>query len=317
MPRPNVTQTAAVLVLILWGCTALPAPTVFPIAPVESERPTGSPAPTVDLTWDPGLTAAHVDVVAEEEVVYTGDLAPLTLTSATDDGLAVGIAEVTLTFGDGTTSTVKGACDAGASPITAVHLFQSAGHFQVGISAARLCQEFATSLDGPVGILVEPSAPASTREWPRCTTFQLRMVGVNRGSALSNGGAIVTVHNVSSTGCQLDGYPGLVLFSANGARLPTDLHHATTGAYLFPAIPTKPVALRPGSYGSFQIAYGATAFGPQANDPPDFGCPVAAWVRVILPGSTEFGTARMEFAPCNGWLGVSPVFPGRDWITFP
>jgi hypothetical protein len=45
-------------------------------------------------------------------------------------------------------------------------------------------------------------------------------------------------------------------------------------------------------------------------------CPVTSAVRVILPGTHEFGTAIVSIAPCEGLVQVSPIVPGADRLTF-
>lgn len=36
----------------------------------------------------------------------------------------------------------------------------------------------------------------------------------------------------------------------------------------------------------------------------------------ILPGTREFGTAKVSIAPCEGTVEVSPIVPGADRLMF-
>ena len=128
--------------------------------------------------------------------------------------------------------------------------------------------------------------------------------------------SIVSIQNVSTRPCRLEGYPVVVLIGPSRAPLVTVLHQATEGAYLFPAIPERRVALPSGAWASFQFAYAAVSGGPQAGTPPDFGCPAGDALRITLPGVLDAGTLDMATRACDGWISVTPVFPGRDWISF-
>jgi hypothetical protein len=151
---------------------------------------------------------------------------------------------------------------------------------------------------------------------PTCTFEQLRATALDKGSNLGNGGILFTLHNGSSTACQLIGYPRLLLIGPKGRLLDTNMQEATDGAYLFPAIPANLIVLSPGADASFQAAYAAIPFGSQADDPVAVACPSTEGVRITLPGSQEPVDISLQVAACGGWLSVSPVFPGSEWLGY-
>ncbi len=69
----------------------------------------------------------------------------------------------------------------------------------------------------------------------------------------------------------------------------------------------------PGDVATFMLGYGGN---PSGAEPYAVACPVASAVRVILPGTHEFGTAITSIAPCEGLVQVSPIVPGADRLTF-
>jgi hypothetical protein len=124
------------------------------------------------------------------------------------------------------------------------------------------------------------------------------------------------VQNVGTKGCALKGYPGLMIVGRNGTLLPTHVRRATTGAYSFPAVVPHTVALAPGEVGSFMIGYGNNPSGPAVNQPYDVACPRSVALRVIFPGTTQFGTAKVGIGACGGVLDVSPIVPGAAGVQF-
>ena len=160
---------------------------------------------------------------------------------------------------------------------------------------------------------VFPSAPAASASWLVCSTFQLHLAGTWTGVGLGNVATQITLTNVSAHACTLVGYPAVVLVGADGQLLPTQATPATSGAYLFPAVVPHHVALAPGDVATFMLGYGGN---PSGAEPYAVACPVASAVRVILPGTHEFGTAIVSIAPCEGLVQVSPIVPGADRLTF-
>jgi hypothetical protein len=143
------------------------------------------------------------------------------------------------------------------------------------------------------------------------------MSGFELGAGLGNVAALFRLRNVSSDGCVLSGYPGIQLMARTGAELPTTVRNAVTGAYMFPAVRPQRVALGPGDTGSFELAYSDNPFGGGENLPYDVACPSTHWVRIILPGTRQFGSAEVSIAPCEGLVIPSPIYPGVDRLQFP
>ena len=278
-----------------------PAETQAPATP----SPTTAPAPTAALYF------------VAEEVLFSGT--PSTFAVGAElGGNKVAVAQATVDFGDGTApASGSSPCTSGANRVELRHAYAAAGRFTVSITSAALCEP-AEALDTSEAarVLVLSTATGVAATWPRCTTFQLHMSGVDKGSSLSNGGALFLLENVSSQACTLDGYPSIQFVAGTGALLTTLVTQATTGDYLFPTISPGLVALAPGGYAGFEAGYADIPFGSTANATQDVACPTARWVRIILPETHQFGTSETTIAPCNGWLNVSAIFPGRDWISF-
>jgi hypothetical protein len=143
------------------------------------------------------------------------------------------------------------------------------------------------------------------------------MTGGWTGAGLGNVATLIRLTNISNVGCSLTGYPSLQLVSPSGSMLPTQVRLATDGDYMFPSIAVGRVALSPGGVAAFEVGYGDNPSGAAADEPYAVACPVARWVRVILPQVQQYGTAKMPLAPCGGRVNVSPIFPGADHIDFP
>ena len=116
----------------------------------------------------------------------------------------------------------------------------------------------------------------------------------------------ITLANASSTTCELEGYPGMLLLDAAGNPLPT---HVVFGGQGFePAIansaPTL-VVLGAGQSGAFTLRYSDVTTGTETS------CPMSAKARVTPPDDTAYGTITLMIGPCNGGeIHVSPVYPG-------
>jgi hypothetical protein len=277
--------------------------------------PTASPA--LAARPSPQLSAAaYID--SDLEVLFSGDRVAFTLGAwAGSPASDVPVSEATVDFGDGTTAAVAGSCSAVVAPQKITHVCEASGHYAARVTSALLCEPGrGLDVDATRPLLVLPSAPPSTRAWPTCTTFQLHMIGIDKGAGLGNVGALFRLKNTSSAGCTLVGYPGIRLVSQTGAILHSDVHQAVNGDYLFPPIVPHLVALAPGGYAAFNLGYGDNPFGPGTNEPYDLACPTARWVRIVLPNTNQFGTASFAMAPCEGRVNVSAIFPGADWVSF-
>jgi hypothetical protein len=310
-PLPDSSTTPATPPLV----TAAPStsPTAAPATPLTT------PAPAARRSASPTPAVAYAYVDADLEVVFTGDTASFRV-GAEANGANLPLARAIVDFGDGSPpDPVSGSCSVQRTNLKIHHVFAATGRHVATVTSAELCDP-STSLDVMAGqvarVLVLATASPATATWPTCTTFQLRMTGVDQGAGLGNVGVLFRLQNVSTAGCTLLGFPGLRLVSPSGALLPTDVHPAITGEYLFPAIRPHRVALAPRAYAAFDLGYVDNPFGPTASQPFDVACPTARAVRITIPQTTQYGTTVVPLGPCNGLLFVSPIFPGRDWISF-
>ena len=133
------------------------------------------------------------------------------------------------------------------------------------------------------------------------------------GAATGNVGDVIRLQSRSAASCQLTGYPGLVLISPRGDELRTVARAAFDGSYLFPAVAARRVALAPGDYASFEIGYTDNTSGVGNSEPYSVACPSAAWLRVRLPGTHQYGTVTAPLAPCEGVIDVAPLVAGLGW----
>jgi hypothetical protein len=165
-------------------------------------------------------------------------------------------------------------------------------------------------------LLVFPSASAASARWPTCTTFQLRLTGRSIGAGMGNIADLIVLQNRSATSCKLEGYPGLQLVASDGRLLPTTVAPRSVGAYMFPSVVPHRVALTPGAYASFELGYADIPSGAENNERYNVACPSSAGVRVILPGTHQYGTAALPVGACGGRVDVSPLVPGSSGFSF-
>jgi hypothetical protein len=277
---------------------------------------------------DLARAARTVDVFLEPsgQVPFTGEVTTVTVTAATATGPLrwLRLASVTVGFGDGASVSATESCSGAhqapaASGLPVRHAYRRAGLFTAQVTSARVCG-LAGLVNGGAGgipIPVLASAPPASASWPPCTQGQLRISASSTGAALGHEGVLFTLLNVSGADCRLLGYPGLQLVASDGSQLPTTVSDATAGTYLFPPVAPHLVALPPGGYAAFQLEYGDNPFGAASSEPYATACPAATQADVFLPGAQASGAVAVAMAPCSGDVWVSPVIPGRAWITFP
>ena len=312
---------ALVIGMTLGACGApTPSATVGPTPPPSPSptstavRPSASPttmSPTPTLAAQP----VGVELDAAPSPAFAGDPVTLTVSGFVPDSTSLRIATATVDFGDGSTGTVSGSC---AARVAVGHVYQRGGDYQPTVTALTGCAGSpAANIPFPTTTLhVFPSAPAASARWPVCNTFQLHLAGPWTGAGLGNVATQITLTNVSAQACTLEGYPGVLLVGARGRLLVTHAMPATNGAYLFPAVVPHLVALAPGDVATFMLGYGDNPFGAGLSEPYEIACPLTSAVMVILPGTHEFGTAKVSIAPCEGMVQVSPIVPGADRLTF-
>lgn len=301
-----------------------------PTAPSSALPPTfapsiASPSPTTTsaLTSPSPVLSADVAISPDIQVVYANENVALSASAFVISDKTAGtgpleIASATIGFGDGTSGSVQQSCAGAADRVALHHRYASPGDYKLTVSAATLCQTgWQLNLDTGEGIRILPAPAVGTAGWPLCTTFQLKMTDGGTGAGLGNVATLIHLTNVSASGCNLAGYPDLRLISATGDLLPTEVHLATDGAYMFASMAIGRVALAPGEVASLEFGYTDNPFGDAANQPYDVACPPARWLRVTLPQNHQYGTAKVATAPCGGIVSVSPIYPGSAWIGFP
>jgi hypothetical protein len=221
----------------------------------------------------------------------------------------------TVDFGDGSVGTTGAAC---AAPAKLEHVYQRGGDFHPRVIAVKTCGRsvMADLSAAATTLLVFPSASPASASWPTCTTFQLRLTGSGIGAGMGNVADLIVLQNRSTTSCKLEGYPGLQLVASCGRLLPTTVAPPSAGAYSFPLLLPHRVALPPGAYASFELGWEDVPSGAGNNEPYNVACPSSAWVRVILPGTHQYGTAALPMGACGGRVDVSPLVPGSSGFSF-
>jgi hypothetical protein len=289
----------------------------------------GTSHPTAAGTASASAVAASaagtvIYLTTSEQVPFTGDVVTLKAQASPGPGSAgwLRLASVTVSFGDGSAGSASQPCAASRPPaargLTIGHVYQRPGRFTAQVTSARVCGRAGRPDLAAVtaALRVLPTAPVASASWPQCRPDGVLVAARGTGAGLGHVGVLFTLRNVSRTSCRLMGYAGLRLLSRAG-RLPTTVHHATSGTYLFPPVAPHRVALRPGALAAFELEYEDNPFGPQASKPYAQACPAATLAEVILPGARGYRVVAAAMAPCSGAVWISPVFPGRQWIVFP
>jgi hypothetical protein len=272
--------------------------------------PVASPSPQASAQ------GATVFLDTGDNVAFSGERVTLTVDAYTPaDPLATVAVAATVDFGDGSVGTTGASC---AAPATLKHVYQRGGTYDPKVIAVTTCgQSITADLTGASSILrIFPTAPATSVSWPTCTTFQLRMTGRSIGAGMGNMADLIVLQNRSTTNCKLEGYPGLQLVVSDGRLLPTTVAPPSAGAYSFPLVLPHRVALVPGTYASFELGWEDQPSGAGNNEPYAVACPSSEWVRVILPGTRQYGTAALPMGACGGRVDVSPLVPGSTGFSF-
>jgi hypothetical protein len=314
---------ASVVAAMIAACTSSPTPSGSVAASATPSATAYAPSPTTSTVIPSPVPLADVVISPDIPVVYAEDGATMWASAFIAGGKTgpsgpLAIASVTVDFGDGAVGSVSQNCASPALRLQLHHAYEAAGSYMLRVTSATLCDEaWRLELDTGEGIQALVAASSETADWPKCMTYQLKMTDGGTGAGLGNVVTLIRMTNVSNSGCYLIGYPGLQLVSAAHTLLPTYVHQATQGDYMFPAMAVGRVALGPGDIGAFEVGYGDNPTGWAENEPYDVACPSARWLRVILPQTNQWGTADAPTAPCDGTVNVSPVFPGPEGIGFP
>jgi hypothetical protein len=131
-----------------------------------------------------------------------------------------------------------------------------------------------------------------------CQAGQFSASLVHSGAAAGTIGDIVELTNASSTTCTVDGYPGLVLYNAQGQATPVTVQLSAVGGVAGPTL----VTLTPGSSASFDLLL-SNAVPPQTSCQP-------STLGVTTPGSTGEVRLNDSINPC-----ASPGTPPRLTVS--
>jgi Domain of unknown function (DUF4232) len=276
----------------------------------------------------PSASPTALYLATGEQVPFAGDAVTVTAQASAGPGTTrwLRLADVTVSFGDGTSGSASQACAGNpvspAKGLSVRHRYLRAGTFTAQVRSARICGRAGPpDLSGvSAAMRVLPAAPAASVSWPICAGAGAQVAARGVGAGLGHVGVLFTVRNATASGCRLTGYAGLRLLGPGGGPLPTSVHHATSGTYLFPPVAPHLVALRPGGYAAFLLEYEDNPWGALASEPYAKACPAATDARVSLPGVSAarvISVVGAAMAPCGGEVWISPVIPGRAWINFP
>jgi Protein of unknown function (DUF4232) len=288
-----------------------PEPSTSGSSPQDFTKASPTPAASRPTLLPAALPTVSIGLDAAPYVFYSGDPVTFTVSGSTIGTIyqEVDVRSATIAFGDGRSVQTGDLCG-GGSPV--LHTYSRSGRLTARVTTATLCSPMdAIDLSmATTGVAVLAAAPVASTGWPTCTTFQLQLSIASLGAGMGHVGDLVRLQNRSSRSCQLTGYPALTLIAPDGDRMPTKSRAAVDGAYLFPALAARRVALVPGFYASFEIGYNDE---PSGAEPYAVGCPLAASLRVTLPGTDEYGTVRASIAPCEGSIDVAPLVSGPGW----
>jgi hypothetical protein len=140
-----------------------------------------------------------------------------------------------------------------------------------------------------------------------CQPAQLRIAPQQGTGAAGTITMTVSLTNVSSTTCTLQGYPGMQLLAASGSSLPTQV---VRGGTQFPAAAANQspalVTLAPQQVATFSLAYEDVPVGNETT------CPTSAKAEITPPNDVGHGVVTLAISPCNGGtVHVSPVYAGN------
>ena len=324
----------------LAGCGVSGATGASPGPSGPASAGTSSAAPTT--TASPGKLAASQSagggtstspavlyLATSEQVPFAGDAVTVTAQATAGPGTTrwLRLADVTVSFGDGASGSARQACTGNPVPpakgLSVGHRYLQAGTFTAQVTSARICGQAASPDLSEViaGMRVLPAAPPASASWPICTAAAgARIAARGTGAGLGHVGVLFTVRKTGASGCRLSGYAGLRLLGPGASPLPTSVHHATSGTYLFPPVAPHLVALKPGGYAAFLLEYEDNPWGALASEPYAKACPSVTDAKVTLPGvpaASVISVVGAAMAPCGGEVWISPVIPGRAWINFP
>lgn len=183
----------------------------------------------------------------------------------------------------------------GAAPVAA------AATIAVALAACSSPQPSVRSTQPPPTTSTSVSATSTTASGvAHCAAADLQGTVAGSQGAAGTIELTVALRNTTSAPCAIEGYPGALLYDANGSPLPTDVVRG--GTFNFTDFAAAPVTVAAGSTAFFNVAY---------SDVPtnNATCPSAASLWVTPPDDTDHLTVTARIMACDGGkLTVSPVF---------
>jgi Protein of unknown function (DUF4232) len=116
---------------------------------------------------------------------------------------------------------------------------------------------------------------------------------------------MITVTNVGTSPCTVDGYPAMALFSGSGAPLTVTLVNGLSVSVSTPAnAPPSSFSVAPSSTAQFAYQFSDVPVGSETS------CPTSESASVTMPGAPTASPAfQLAIGPCGGGtIRVSPVY---------
>ncbi len=150
------------------------------------------------------------------------------------------------------------------------------------------------------------SGPTSTTAGvTTCPASQLQLTLTDANGAAGQQEDTVVMTNTGTITCTLVGYPGMQLYDASGAAIPTTVVRGQqTFAVAAANQPVNLVTLSPGQAGAYTLHYEDVPVGAETS------CPISSTAQVTPPNDVDTVPVDLRIAPCNnGTVHVSPVYP--------
>ena len=148
-----------------------------------------------------------------------------------------------------------------------------------------------------------PTTTSTGAASPACTHITAAAVQGQGAAGTITG--MITVTNVGTSPCTVDGYPAMALFSGSGTPLTVTLVNGLSVSVSTPAnAPPSSFAVAPSSTAQFAYQFSDVPVGSETS------CPTSESASVTMPGATTASPAfQLAIGPCgDGTIRVSPVY---------
>ncbi|HXY71828.1 MAG TPA: DUF4232 domain-containing protein [Actinomycetota bacterium] len=152
----------------------------------------------------------------------------------------------------------------------------------------------------PVPPTPTPSQSGSTTTPARCRAGNLQIQEVGSNGAAGSIQVEVSMRNVGSAPCSLEGYPGMLLLSGT---TPMQTKVVRGSSVVVPSIAVRLAVLAPGRLAAYVFGYSDVPTGSET-------CPTSTALEVTPPNAYAHATIPFSSTACGGVLTTSPVFPG-------